>query len=46
MENRGCHGTGSEKSFNLNIMFGFIESAVRCIIKTVWLASRCFSLTI
>ena len=39
IENRGCHGTGSERSFNLNILLGFIESAVRSIIKTVWWAS-------
>ena len=39
IESRGYHGTGSEKSFNLNIMLGFIESAARSIIKTVCLAS-------
>ena len=39
IENRGCHGTGSEKSFHINIIFGLIESAVRSIIKTVWWAS-------
>ena len=45
IENRGCHGTGIEKSFNLNVMLGFTERAVGSIIKTVWWASKCFSLT-
>ena len=39
IENRCCHEAGSEKSFNLNIMLGFIESDVRSMIKTVWWAS-------
>ena len=25
IENRGCHGTGSEKSFNLNIMLVLLK---------------------
>ena len=25
IENRGCHGTGIEKSFNLNVMLGLLN---------------------